>query len=40
MALPRQVHGADRADLQQYLGHLTDADMRRLDAALRSALGL
>mgnify|MGYP000585747340 CR=1 FL=1 len=21
-ALPRQVHGADRADLQQYLGHL------------------
>jgi len=28
MALPRQVHGADRADLQQYLGHLTDADMR------------
>ena len=28
------------ADLQQYLGHLTDADMRRLDAALRSALGL
>lgn len=40
MALPRQVHGADRADLQQYLGHLTDADMRRIDAALRSALGL
>lgn len=40
MALPRQVHGADRADLRQYLGHLTDADMRRLDAALRSALGL
>lgn len=40
MALPRQVHGADQADLQQYLGHLTDADMRRLDAALRSALGL
>ena len=40
MALPRQVHGADRADLQQYLGHLTGADMRRLDAALRSALGL
>lgn len=40
MALPRQVHGADRADLQHYLGHLTDADMRRLDAALRSALGL
>ena len=40
MALPRQVHGADRADLQQYLGHLTDADMRRLDAALRSVLGL
>ena len=40
MAMPRQVHGADQADLQQYLGHLTDADMYRIEAALRSALGL
>lgn len=40
MAMPGQVYGVDRADLQQYLGHLTDADMRRLDAALQSALGL
>lgn len=40
MALTRQVHAVDTDDLTEYLGHLTDADMLRLDAALRRALGV
>lgn len=40
MALTRQVHAVDTDDLTEYRGHLTDADMLRLDAALRRALGV
>ena len=41
MALPRQVLlQTEPICSSTCLGHLTDADMRRLDAALRSALGL
>ena len=40
MALTRQVHAVDADDLTEYRGHLTDADMLRLDAALRRALGV
>ena len=40
MALTRQVHAVDTDDLTEYRGHLTDADMLRLDAALRRALGI
>lgn len=40
MAMTRQVHAVDTDDLAEYLGHLTDADMLRLDAALRRALGV
>ena len=39
-ALTRQLHAVDTADLIEYLYHLTDADMARVDAALRRALGL
>ena len=39
MALTRQVHAVDTDDLTEYRGHLTDADMLRLDAVLRRALG-
>ena len=40
MAMTRQVHAVDTDDLTEYRGHLTDADMLRLDAALRRALGV
>lgn len=40
MALTRQVHAVDTDDLTEYRGHLTDADMLRLDAVLRRALGV
>lgn len=40
MALTRQAHAVDANDLTEYRGHLTDADMLRLDAALRRALGV
>lgn len=40
MALTRQAHAVDAADLVEYRGHLTDADMLRVDAALRQALGV
>lgn len=39
-ALTRQLHAVDAADLTEYLYHLTDADMARVAAALRRALGL
>lgn len=40
MALTRQVHAVDTDDLTEHRGHLTDADMLRLDAVLRRALGV
>lgn len=40
MAMTRQVHAVDTDDLTEYRGHLTDADMLRLDKALRRALGV
>ena len=40
MAMTRQVHAVDTDDLTEYRGHLTDADMLRLDAVLRRALGV
>ena len=40
MALTRQVHAMDTDDLTEYRGRLTDADMLRLDAVLRRALGV
>lgn len=40
MAMTRQVHAVDTDDLTEYRGHLTDADMLRLDTALRRALGI
>lgn len=40
MALTRQIRTIDQSDLQHYIGHLVDADMNRIDAALRRALGL
>lgn len=40
MALTRQVHAVDTDGLTEYRGHLTDADMLRLDAVLRRALGV
>lgn len=40
MALPRQAHAVDANDLTEYRGHLTDADMLRMDAALRRVLGI
>lgn len=40
MAMARQVHAVDTDDLTEYRGHLTDADMLRLDKALRRALGV
>ena len=38
--LTRQVHAVDTDDLTEYRGRLTDADMLRLDAVLRRALGV
>ena len=40
MAMTRQVHAVDTDDLTEYRGHLTDADMLRLDEALRHALSV
>lgn len=40
MTLTRQIRTIDQSDLQHYIGHLVDADMNRIDAALRRALGL
>lgn len=40
MALTQQMHAVDTADLIEYIGHLTDAEMARVDAALHRALGL
>lgn len=40
MALTRQAHAVDTDDLTEYQGRLSDADMLRLDAALRRALGI
>lgn len=40
MALTRQVHAVDTDDLTEYRGRLTDADMARVDLALRRALGV
>lgn len=40
MALTRQAHAVDADDLTEYRGHLTDADMLRVDTALRQALGV
>lgn len=38
MAMTRQVHAVDTDDLTEYRGRLTDADMARVDQALRQAL--
>lgn len=40
MAMTRQVHAVDTDDLTEYRGRLTDADMARVDLALRRALGV
>lgn len=40
MALTRQVRAMGTDDLTEYREHLTDADIRRLDEALRRVLGV
>lgn len=40
VAMTGQLRSVDSRDLQQFLGHLTDADMARVDAALQASLGL
>lgn len=40
VALTNQLRCIDSCDLESYMGHLTDADLARLNAALRAALEL
>lgn len=40
VALTQQIRTVDKLDLQHYIGSLTPADMVRVDAALKQAMGL
>ena len=40
MALTRQLHAVDTTDLGDFMYHLTDTDMARVNEALRRALGV
>lgn len=40
VALTDQLRCIDSCDLESYMGHLTDADLARLNAALRAVLEL